>query len=294
MAWCDRCERGFPHDRAFEQHRRDSSFHWLCYKCDRDFTSERSRIQHYTQSPRHHYCQRCDEIFDDDEDLEQHFEEAHWYCSPCSLICDSQRQLRAHKAESHWWCSICDRIFQNENNLTQHKRTHEPKNIHCPGRGCTRAVSRVGDLVLHFESGTCPSGITRADVERGIVKLDRNGVITDTRRLIQGPDGVLAPRAQPRTWATAASWNGAAYECVLCHRTFPQLHALNAHLQSPAHADKIFKCPSAYDGCDQRFPAASALVQHIENGSCGVRKFQRTIERYVEDLTSGMRRLGMS
>ncbi|GJE97000.1 hypothetical protein PsYK624_132100 [Phanerochaete sordida] len=154
---------------------------------------------------------------------------------------------------------------------------HQPKNIHCPGHGCTRAVSSTADLVLHLESGTCSSGFTRAHVERGIVTLYRNGVVTNTRRLIQGPDGALAPRAQPQTWATAASWNGAAFECVLCIHTYARLDALNAHLRSPAHADKLFKCPSAYDGCDQRFGTVSALVQYIDDGRCGVRKFQRAI-----------------
>ncbi|KAH9024636.1 hypothetical protein EDB85DRAFT_1850138, partial [Lactarius pseudohatsudake] len=53
MAYCDRCERTFSHDRAYEQHRSYSIAHWLCDSCDIDVASEECLIQHYGNSPKH-------------------------------------------------------------------------------------------------------------------------------------------------------------------------------------------------------------------------------------------------
>ena len=166
-----------------------------------------------------------------------------------------------------------------------------PKRYRCPGEQCTRAFTTHADLIAHWESGTCPSGVTRNAVNRAVVSADRGRVITDGRRLIQGPDGGYAPRAHAETWATQGSWNGSAFECVLCHKTFARLPHLNAHLQSPAHADKLYKCPTMFDGCGMQFRTLSGVVQHVENGSCGVRRFQNQIRDVMDDLTRGMHRL---
>jgi hypothetical protein len=168
-----------------------------------------------------------------------------------------------------------------------------PRTVICPGRGCGKSFTSHANLILHLESGTCRSGATRQTVNRRVIELDRGRLITDPRRLIQGPDGEYTRTKSNviETWATGASWNGSAYECVLCYKTFPQLPRLNAHLQSPAHADQIYRCPTALDGCATHFRTLSGLVQHIESGACGVRKFKRQVTNFMDDLTSRMKRL---
>ncbi|EKM52223.1 uncharacterized protein PHACADRAFT_260453 [Phanerochaete carnosa HHB-10118-sp] len=291
MAYCNRCDRYFSSDDALWQHERMSSRHWICHDCGKDFPSERGLTQHYVQSPRHHYCQRCDSHFDTPYDLQDHYVSDHWYCSLCNKIFDSKLGLQEHNRQSHWYCATCGRSFASENNLMQHKRTHLPKTVQCPGRNCTRAFASHADLVLHWESGTCPSGVTRQLVNDTAAKNDRYRLITDARRLIQGPDGGYTPRGSVTTWATQASWNGSAYECVLCHCTYPKLARLNEHLQSPVHDERMYKCPTALEGCAAQFRTLSAVVQHIESGKCGVRKFQRQIQGVMDDLTSSMHRL---
>ncbi|KAH9028704.1 hypothetical protein EDB84DRAFT_1497725 [Lactarius hengduanensis] len=80
MAYCDRCERAFPHDWAYEQHRSNSNAHWLCDSCDIDFASEESPDQHYGNSPKHHYYKECERHFDSENSKMQHMEAKHWYC----------------------------------------------------------------------------------------------------------------------------------------------------------------------------------------------------------------------
>jgi Zinc-finger of C2H2 type len=148
-------------------------------------------------------------------------------------------------------------------------------------------VSRSA-LVSHFEAGTCPSGLTREQLNRIVTRMDRNNVITNPARLIKGPDG-YAPATVTKTWATDRSWNGDAYECFLCNKTFNTLHALNAHLQSPRHQEKIYRCPNR-TSCGMEFQVLSSLTQHVESGKCGVNRF-KDVQNALDSLVSGVRRL---
>jgi hypothetical protein len=115
-----------------------------------------------------------------------------------------------------------------------------------------------------------------------VAKADVNGVITDRLR-ITGPQG-----AQPypfdndtRYVATSRTWNGSAFECYLCHKCFRQLKDLNAHLASPVHTGaKMYHCPPR--GCGVKFNTLSGLMRHIEDESCGVRRF-RFVEKAIKD-----------
>ncbi|KAI9435084.1 hypothetical protein H4582DRAFT_702723 [Lactarius indigo] len=80
MAYCDRCERFFPHDRALEQHKEESLSHWICGDCDLDLESNDALRQHYIQSWKHHYCKECDLHFEFEESRRQHMNDKHWYC----------------------------------------------------------------------------------------------------------------------------------------------------------------------------------------------------------------------
>jgi hypothetical protein len=156
----------------------------------------------------------------------------------------------------------------------------------CPGRGCNGSFISVASLALHFESGTCSSGMTREELNRRVVRADRNRNITNPDRLICGPGGYEPPSTT--SWATERSFNGAAYECFVCHCTFTSLAGLNQHLQSPAHEKKIYRCPK--QDCRIEFKALSALCQHVERGSCGVRVF-RPVRDVMDRLTRGFNAL---
>ena len=92
MAYCSRCSRYFVNDSALEQHKNDSSKHWICFDCVRDFGSQEARRQHYMNSANHNYCDDCDEDFNDDDDLVNHYDELHYYCRKCDRVSCSTRQ----------------------------------------------------------------------------------------------------------------------------------------------------------------------------------------------------------
>ncbi|KZT69383.1 hypothetical protein DAEQUDRAFT_669706 [Daedalea quercina L-15889] len=293
MSYCDRCDRYFPHMRALEQHEQNSAAHNICYFCCKDFATSYQLKQHWAASPRHHYCQYCNEHFDSQCDLEEHYEEKHYYCSACRKIFNEALGLHEHNRQSHHYCPDCRRVFQSDSNLRSHLRSgvHASATIRCPGMNCSKLFVSGAALILHLESGTCPSRLTRQEVNRIAAKYDKNNVITNPSRMIGYREGGSAPTVT--TWATERAWNGRAYECFMCHREFKALVSLNKHLASPAHEEKMYRCPRGYEGCGAEFSTLSALSQHVESERCGIRRFNNQIQNYLGDLTSNMKRLAM-
>src|SRR5260221_3752390 len=203
-----------------------------------------------------------------------------------------QAEFQAPVGDVQTYCTDCKRSFQSESNLRHHlnSRVHQPANVRCPSRGCDKAFVSNAALVLHFESGTCPSRMTREGLNRFVVRADTNNYITNPARLLTGPLGRSEPPAPAVTWATELSVNRTAYECFLCRSTITMLARLNQHLQSPRHEDKIYRCPKM--DCWTEFVTLSGLCQHVEGGSCGIRMF-RQVRDVMDGSTRGFNALTM-
>jgi hypothetical protein len=98
---------------------------------------------------------------------------------------------------------------------------------------------------------------------------------------------VPAQRTITQYAASEQAWNCSAYEFYLCHRTFRELGALNAHLASPAHdGDDEFMCPK----CRRTYKLVSGLVQHMESEAYGIARFQQ-IDDQAHSITSQFARM---
>jgi len=291
VEYCDRCKRGFPHARALLQHEENSSSHNICNNCGVDFPTWIGLKEHYVQSRRHAYCQHCNEHFQDQQDLEEHYRDEHWFCDICKKVFLNSNGLHEHNRQCHAsvYCIPCMRIFIAPSNLRSHQNSsiHAPKDVHCPFPVCTQTFVSRSAMLLHLESGSCPSRVTRQAINRIVRQLDTSNVITNPARLITGGRNT---HDEITYSATAASWNGRAYECCLCHSSFPRLLALNQHLASPRHQEKIYVCPLS--SCRLQFSGLSALCQHIESERCGISRFSQ-VQNTMDGLVSGVGRLTM-
>ncbi|KAI0341149.1 hypothetical protein BDW22DRAFT_1421202 [Trametopsis cervina] len=293
--YCETCDRWFTKFSGLQQHLNTSVQHrvYSCDDCDEEFSTEDDLTDHYIESDEHAYCWHCDEHFDYDEDLTSHYESEHYYCADCEKVFGSAQGLDDHERAVHevqWYCDSCDRVFNTEHGLNMHlntSATHNPRTRQCPGKRCNKSFVSHADLLLHLESGACRSGMTRQHVNTLAVRYDRDNVITDPSHLL----GYYDEPEVVETWATVEAWNGYAYECYLCHKTFRALSALNNHLGSPAHADKIYRCPEQFNGCDTHFKTLSALLHHVERSECGVTRFRKRMAGGLDDIMQGMRRL---
>lgn len=137
--------------------------------------------------------------------------------------------------------------------------THVGKNAKCPW--CPNKFTNLTGITLHLESGKCPSGIDRQKIDNYCRQVDRDHVFT--KRLIEYP---TRESYEPAA-ATSTAWNSRrqCYACYFCSRGFPNLIALNQHLNSPVHQQKIYHCFR----CKLEYVALSALVNHLESEACG-------------------------
>ncbi|KAG1879504.1 hypothetical protein C8R48DRAFT_685828 [Suillus tomentosus] len=287
MTYCSRCNRSFNSWPAYYQHLRDSPNHWECQPCQQDFETRVGLKEHYVQSPRHHYCQYCNIHFDCSSELQDHYEYEHAYCSSCHKVFKNEIGLHEHNRQSHAdvYCVLCKRLFQTPSNLQSHLNSsiHRPKDTICPFNGCGLGFINKSALILHLESGSCRSGVNRRVVDNWVRANDRSNVITNPARLITAGE-----RANIKLIATEQSWNGQAYECVLCHTQYRALMDLNRHLDSPRHQEKVYRCP--LDTCRKHFVSLSGLCQHIESERCGVMKF-RAVRDVMDNLLNGVARM---
>lgn len=76
--------------------------------------------------------------------------------------------------------------------------------------------------------------------------------------------------------------------CPVCRKKFSSSVGLQMHISSPVHSPPIYHCPLSFlelgaGGKERNFKTLSALVQHLEHGSCegGVETFKKAME-YVQ------------
>lgn len=167
-------------------------------------------------------------------------------------------------------------------------KIHRSKDVSCPFKGCGQHFVKASALILHLESGACPSRVDRARIDKFVRQLDKHNLITKPSGLVTW-DGTRYDDTTSVTYtATSKCFNGSGYECYLCHREFQTLPALNQHLSSPKHQDEQYICPLA--SCRVNFRTLSGFCQHVESQRCGVSRF-RAVQNAIDNVVSGGRLL---
>lgn len=141
-------------------------------------------------------------------------------------------------------------------------------------------------MTMHLDNGSCGSGLNRHKVNALAVLHDRNNVITNPSRHIENTTRTTL--SSNLYFATALAWNGKSYECYLCHQTFKELPRLNAHLSSPRHDEKLYRCPRS--DCQREFVTLSGIMQHVESKCCKAHRFKE-VENVWRGLEMGLRSL---
>lgn len=274
MAQCNQCDRLFRSTQALFAHCRDKDNHPFCEDCDRLFSTFTGLDQHMQNAAVHRSDSESDECAfesDDDDDSDDGDEP---FCVGCNRWFVDLASLYQHLAASskHNWCFVCSRDFATPTSLDQHSSSpvHRGLDFECPL--CPKRFKTPSSIALHIESGTCHN-ISRAQVTAAVHALKIVPTISVSRRIEGGTIRVVS------YYATERAFNGTAYECYLCHRTFRTLGALNSHINSPTHDADEFKCPK----CKRKYKLVSGLMQHIESEVCGIARFQ-----VVEDFTKNL------
>ncbi|KAF3769355.1 hypothetical protein M406DRAFT_287495 [Cryphonectria parasitica EP155] len=261
MFECGTCIKVFPAGwRARENHCNATGHRRPLFECDTCFrvcASESARRQHMKDK--------------------NHFK---WECDHCVETWPTEDALKSHEIDDHLYCADCDRHFNNDNNIRMHLRSriHQGTDIVCPF--CKTRFTTATGLCHHLERGACPNA----------PDLDRDTIYMTVRRL--DPDGVISKKligwhGSDKYEATGRAWNGYAWACYLCQRTFKTCDSLNQHLNSPVHQQALYHCPK----CRREYTTLAGIINHLESESCGFMRFE-TVQRNIDGLVRGNRLLG--
>jgi DNA-directed RNA polymerase subunit RPC12/RpoP len=291
---CETCDREFGSQQAATQHM-NALDHWApryeCDTCDREFFTQRSADQHMDDTGHREpefECETCNRRFYTQQSANQHMDALDHYrrydCQHCSKTFQSENALKMVSSSCTPRRLSIPSPKSPETLLTIVKHlnssTHRGKNVACPF--CKVAWTSASGLSHHLESGSCPraQNINHRTIHQAISRRDPSGLVTN--KLLTYPDSNI------QNIATNATWNGSWYECYLCHREFGTLQALNQHLNSAAHSEKLYHCPNR--SCDGQFVRLASLFNHLESESCKFIRFER-VQQHVHTIMTGRAKL---
>ncbi|KAJ4391094.1 hypothetical protein N0V93_004709 [Gnomoniopsis smithogilvyi] len=189
----------------------------FCRRCQKSFVSVRAKQQHIADSQDHHVCSKCPKHldFEFEDELIEHLEDVHHFCVPCDRQFGAAEGLAQHDMAIHHRCRTCHRCFSSPSNLKQHSKTHMKKDIEC--LACPKHFVCVSAMVLHLETGYCPSGVD-------------SGSITD----------IAFECRQASAYVLGGDFE---FQCPMCTTPFSSMGALLQHAES--------------DYCDERVDRGS-------------------------------------
>ncbi|KAL1840450.1 hypothetical protein VTJ49DRAFT_447 [Mycothermus thermophilus] len=200
-----------------------------------------------------------------------------FWCVGCWKRFDNLRECADHEAVVHNYCRPCERMFSNALDFATHLNSpaHQDATVPCPF--CEVKFTTVAGVVHHIESTTCEvrPNLNDDEVYRMIRARDKFDVLTKAPR-----DGKM-PRLTQEEVNEEESWTGHGYQCLLCGKEFKGVVALQQHMDSAVHRQHLYRCPSIW--CCAEFKKFSAVVNHLESGTCKYMKPSQ-VERFVRDI----------
>jgi hypothetical protein len=262
---CDTCDREFFTQRSADQHMDDTGHQepqFKCETCDRRFHTQMSANQHMDALNHHkrHYCHDCRKTFQSENALRM-----------VSSSCASQRSFDTYSLGLGVITDFCKHLNSS---------THRGKTVACPF--CKAAWTSASGLSHHLETGSCPraTNINHGTIFQAINQRDPRGLLTN--KLLTYVDSDI------QNIATSATWNGSSYECYICHRDYDTLRALNQHLNSLVHSEKLYHCPNR--SCNREFVRLASLFNHLESESCNFVRFEK-VQQHVHNFITGRQKL---
>lgn len=190
---CGYCGKICERPDILEDHRRFTG-HCYCSDCDISFESQSAfKIHLETEVHASEFkCCDCNIFFGDIHALNAHMaSRAHRKPLPKKLLREINFTITGHV------CNQCQRKFASSDSLQQHRESvkHKPlSSLRCPlAKKCHKKFKSPSALLHHLESGDCPSGMNRDEINRLVQSYDHDNAIHSSSAL--APLKLSAPSA---------------------------------------------------------------------------------------------------
>ncbi|OJD18320.1 hypothetical protein AJ78_01633 [Emergomyces pasteurianus Ep9510] len=281
MYECETCPGTFRTQRACYQHMNDKN-HWAptfaCESCTREFSSQHSADQRMNAlghwKPKFP-CETCTQMFRTQNAADRHMRElGHYrnYCEDCGIRFQNQNNLEMCIMIDKPACSISTQRSTAALVPSAHSvKPDTPPPAASPTASPT-ILREVPALALQILTVN-PSSVQFASVTRTESSQTSSLPGTMNRMSI-----TLLPTAH-----TTASPGSA-----ICHRKFDSKSALNMHVNSPVHKQRVYHCPNSKRKCSKQFSTVAALFNHLESGSCAFMRFEN-VQQHMRSVLQGQK-----
>ena len=248
-----------------------------CPDCNKRFYSVSACQQHQT-SKKHCYCRYCDKVYLKTQDLQIHDCALHqWPCLECGSKFSTNAGRSMHqKSKRHHDCSACNQYFSSHQAMEKHhaavhyhlcpecsqvfctlegKLTHQNTD-HAFCEECDRFFVNPQALQQHLRSQLHASQFHCCDCGKD---FNSEGDLNQHIRY----------KTHRRHRSSGRSSDASTeYDCRQCDASFTDRIALKQHEASRAHNPLCNISCVASKRCKKIFTSPSALVHHLESGSC--------------------------
>ncbi|PWW73582.1 hypothetical protein C7212DRAFT_365706 [Tuber magnatum] len=286
---CEKCDVRFFSADTLHRHMLGGAVedgdgkHYYCAKCRVNFRNEGALKRHKIESSEHVVCRECSHEFAIVEALELH----------C-------KQVHKPKPETTHPCPGCDLLFNTVSGIAQHIESGQCLGNISPSEfrelvNYENTPLAKQDLPTNILAGSTTTHTWRAGIipQRVKAALAETGSSSKPEKLVpKGFVSVLdytipAKPSRPPVENLREHWNEMfkMYVCPRpkCGKKLASMTGLKAHLESNAHEKKLFRCPSCYHS----FVSSSALIQHAESESCGIKR-SPAYKQLIKGATGGL------
>ncbi|KAF4622693.1 hypothetical protein G7Y89_g14333 [Cudoniella acicularis] len=244
---CSKCNITFPDKKARRKHKR--KLHPpvpRCFKCNLIFPDKKASREHKRKvHPPVLRCFNCDLKFSDKVVRREHKRQMHPQCKYCMVRLVGQEGLKSHQQiTGHVYCLECDIPFQTMKEHTFHVRNlQHVVQYHCCD--CDREYPSQEALDYHC----CDCDGTYRSQEL----LSKH--FKSTSHILNA--------ALPKPLDN----NPLPHTCGNCNEGFRTAKRLKKHMLSKHKPPRNIPCPVG-GKCIKKFATPSALLNHLESGSC--------------------------
>ena len=226
-------------------------------------------------------CSHCKRAFRTEESLRQHFEDSHFElpkkpCSHCKRAFRTEEGLRQHFEALHSdlprkvsgpRCDTCKKSFSGHDELEQHQRAVHTSQFRC----CDCEQDFVSEQALDQHL----SDKVHQEISCQVCKQGFASMLALNRHVVTEHHASVDPKRKV--------YPAGIHGCFICQRRFRKQIDLDQHLTSVKHHPLSDLPCIASDKCKRRFTSPSALLHHLESGTCRSGIDRHAINNIVRD-----------